>query len=561
VPLLAATTLAAQRITGIVRDSVSGREVPGAVVSAFDSAGRPGLRTISDEFGRFAIGVPPGPAGLRVIRIGFAPRSVEIPASGERRTDGLEIRMLSLPALLTRVRVSDRAICPGAAHRSGALALWDQAQAGLLAAVVARQSRPGQMTVLDFVTDEDPDSRVVVKQSTRFTTGATVRPFVAVREAREFATHGYVARDGTALTFFGPDADVLLDEKFAATHCFGVVRDDRNHPGELGLSFAPAPGGRGEGFVDVDGTLWLDRDHPALRTLEFAFTGLDSAYREAGTRGNLVFRNMTNGLVYIERWRMYLPALSVSTSPGQRLPGRYAPGSSPATGSHRTVRVLQWRETGGEVVSAHWPDGSHAESSLGVVGGMVRDPDGRPLAGVRVRLAGTEMAAATDSSGRFTLSPVLPGRYGLDVVDSAYAPFVDPRRTVQLLLVGRDTLRVAPMVMHARGQAVNHLCYGDSRAPSQSAVVLGTVSDSSGPLATGTIVAASWMVPQPGQPTPSFSGTIEPTLADGRRFIVCRVPLGARLTLRIVRRDSTVADTSMVVGEVGVYQVNWKVKR
>ncbi|MGH7688437.1 MAG: carboxypeptidase-like regulatory domain-containing protein, partial [Gemmatimonadaceae bacterium] len=129
-----------------MRDSVSGLVVPGAVISAFDSAGHPGLRTISDETGRFTLDVAPGPARLRVIRLGFEPRSVAVPPTAQERAAGLEVRMLALPALLTQVHVSDHAICPGNADRSGALGLWEQARAGLLAAVVARQSKPGNIT-------------------------------------------------------------------------------------------------------------------------------------------------------------------------------------------------------------------------------------------------------------------------------------------------------------------------------------------------------------------------------------------------------------------------------
>ena len=556
--MLAAATLSAQRVTGTVRDSVSGLAVPGAVVSAFDSAGRAGLRTISDEFGRFSLEVAAGPARLRIIRIGFEPRSVAVPASAPARAASLEIRMLALPALLTRVHVSDQAICPGNEDRSGALALWDQARAGLLAAVVARQAKPGNMTVLEFVTDENPDSFLVIRQTTRFVQGTTARPFVAVRAADAFARQGYMTRDGSTLTFFAPDADVLLDQKFASTHCFRIVRDDAIHPKELGLSFEPSPGGRPEGFVDVDGTLWIESDHPALRSLDFAYTGLDPAYREAGTGGELVFRNMTNGLVYIERWNMRLPAMAASTMPGQRLPGRATGTALPGAVGPR--HVVQWREIGGEVLAARWPDGSHAESSLGVVTGVVQDRGGRPLGGVQVRLDATPSATETDDAGRFALSPIVPGRYGLDVVDSAYAPFIDPRHAEQTISVRRDTLNVGPITMIARTRAVNRLCDGDASAEPHSAVVLGTATNASGSLPPGTGVAVSWTYQSPGSPTPRNSGTIEVTSGHGGRFVVCAVPFGATLHLHLVRRDSTAADTTVMVGGEAVKRVEWRAR-
>ncbi len=221
--------------------------------------------------------------------------------------------------------------------------------------------------------------------------------------------------------------------------------------------------------------------------------------------------------------------------------------------------MVQWREIGGEVLSAHWPDGSHAESSLGVVTGLVRDPDGRPLAGVRVGLDGTQSAAETDGSGRFVLSPVVPGRYGLDVVDSAYAPFIDPRRAQQTIAVGRDTLRVGTIAMRARARAVSRLCDDDASTPSHSAVVLGTVTAASGRLGPGTNLAVSWTYVEAGNSTPQTSGTIEVTPSNDGRFIVCRVPFGAKLALHLVRGDSTLASTSAVLGDDAVQQVTWNV--
>ncbi|MGH7668151.1 MAG: carboxypeptidase-like regulatory domain-containing protein, partial [Gemmatimonadaceae bacterium] len=416
-------------------------------------------------------------------------------------------------------------------------------------------SKPGNITALEFVTDEDPGSHLVVRQTTHTTSGTTGRPFVAVREAGEFARQGYMARDSGSLNFFAPDADVLLDQKFAATHCFSIVRDDAGHPNEVGLSFEPSPGGRPDGFVDVDGTLWLQSNHPALRTLDFGYTGLDPAYREAGTGGQLVFRTMPNGLVYIERWEMHLPAMAANAARGQSLPGRAAGNVFP--GSLRNVHVVQWRETGGEVLSAQWPDGSHAESSLGVITGIVRDPDGHPLAGVRAGLDGTPTAATTDSTGRFTMSPVVPGRYGLDVLDSTYAPFIDPRRAAQTISVHRDTLNVGAIVLQGRTQAANRLCGDETTTPSHSAVVLGTVTDASGLLARGANVAVSWTYRQPGDPVPRTSGTIKAEPSDDGRFIACHVPFGATLSLRLVRRDSTVADTTLMVGQAAIQRVEW----
>ncbi|MDE3152424.1 MAG: carboxypeptidase regulatory-like domain-containing protein [Gemmatimonadota bacterium] len=440
--LLAPTLLAAQQLRGTVRDSMSGLGVPGAVVSTLDAAGQPTLRTISDQAGEFVLDAPAGTRRLRVIRIGFSPHTVSVPAAGAP----LDVRMLALPALLTRVHVSDRAICPGSDDRSGALALWDQARAGLLATVVARQTHPGQMRILGYATDRDPRSGVVVKQITQLTTGTSARPFVAVNKAAEFARSGYMERIPDGLNFFAPDADVLLDPTFAATHCFHIARDD-DHPGQVGLGFTPAPDARNpDDFVDVRGTLWIESDHPELRTLDFRYTGLASAFEDAGAGGRLVFRTLPNGLSLIERWHMNLPSFEATVPAAfPRLPSDRQSRGWPTQEPERTVRLTHWHDTGGEVLAAQWPDGSRLEPSIGAVTGTVRDATGAPLAGVRVSLNETPDSARTDSTGRFILWPVIPGRYDLSAVDSTDAKHAASRTTT--VTVARDTLNVGVLAL------------------------------------------------------------------------------------------------------------------
>ncbi len=558
-PMLGAT-LGAQQVQGVVRDSVSGFAVPGAVVTVLDANGAVSARTLTDQAGRFAVAVPAGPARLRVIRIGFRPRDVRLPATPADRARSIEVRMASLPALLTGVRVSGRSICPGSEDRTGALALWDQARAGLLATVVVRQTKPGDMNLLEFVTDEDPDSRLVLRQTLQHVVGSTGRPFVAVNQAAGFAEHGYMERDAAnKLTFFAPDADVLLDPAFARTHCFRAMQDSVKHPDEVGLGFEPAPGQRPDGFVDVAGTLWMTSSHPALRTLDFTFTGLDPAYRRAGIGGTLHFRSMPNGLVYIDRWSMLLPAISAKAPPRSPFPGATPPGWPPDN-ALRDVRVTQISLTGGVVVSASWPDGTHAETPLGTVTGVVRDRGGHSLAGVYVYLDGTPMEARTDSTGRFTMAPVLPGRYGLDVVDSLYAPFIDPRKASRRIRVERDTLLVDGLELKPRAAAVGSLCGEGSASATRTATVLGTIIGPPAPVGRGVKVEAAATLVRPGNPVPWHSGSQSVTPSDDGRFIICHMLPGATLTLRLVRRDSVVADTSLTIQAAAAQRVDWPVR-
>jgi hypothetical protein len=76
---------------------------------------------------------------LRAVRIGYRPRDLALTFAG----DTLEIAMAKLPPMLATMRVTDSELCPGANASNAAVDLWEQAKAGLLATVVARENQPG----------------------------------------------------------------------------------------------------------------------------------------------------------------------------------------------------------------------------------------------------------------------------------------------------------------------------------------------------------------------------------------------------------------------------------
>src|SRR6185503_13563661 len=129
-------------------------------------------------------------------------------------------------------------------------------------------------------------------QETRVGTGRTTRPFIAAASSAEFAATGYMREDasGGDRTFFAPDADVLLDESFATSHCFHLQPSDAAHPEQVGLAFTPAR--NRETVVDVRGVIWMDRATPALRSLDFRYTELEPANTNAGAGGHMEFRDV-----------------------------------------------------------------------------------------------------------------------------------------------------------------------------------------------------------------------------------------------------------------------------
>ena len=72
--------LRAQVLRGVVRDSTSGLAIAGAVITTLDSIGRVGRRSLSNERGQFRITAAPPAYRIRVVRLGFRPVELRIPA-------------------------------------------------------------------------------------------------------------------------------------------------------------------------------------------------------------------------------------------------------------------------------------------------------------------------------------------------------------------------------------------------------------------------------------------------------------------------------------------------
>ena len=240
--LLAARPTHAQlavQVHGDVRDSASAQPIPGAVVSLLDSAGHVSVRGIADEAGRFALTLTGPVKRVQVVRIGFHPRDLALSAD---LNAPLTIAMGHLPAMLEDIRVSDRTLCPGSKDRGDAFSLWEQARAALLATIVARETKPASVLMLTYQREIDPGNESIMSQTVHQHRGTSGRPFTASHSPSEFAKVGYLQETDGGELFSAPDADVLLDESFAGTHCFRVLKGAGDHRDQVGLGFEPAPG-------------------------------------------------------------------------------------------------------------------------------------------------------------------------------------------------------------------------------------------------------------------------------------------------------------------------------
>lgn len=388
-----------QTARGTVSDSVSGQPIAGAVVSLLDSAGMTIARFITTAQGEYRF--PGFTLGrrVRVVRMGYRPRDVRLPTppSDER----IVVRMLAIPMMLEQVRVVANPRCPGRSDRAAALALLEQARAGLLNAVVAREQLPAAMTSLAYERQRGARGEILrqevrIKSSDRVTTS-----FYAVRKAAEFVRDGFVEDSADTRIYYGPDVDVLLDEQFTTGYCFHLRAPRRERPNQVGLAVVPAT--RRSRRFDIDGTLWIDTAARTLRELEYRYLGLPLATDVVAPGGRATFWELDNGVFFIDKWNFRLPVAQYDTTRDH----------------NNNERIRTWysmREPGGEVAHARWPDGETYRGPLGTLNARAVGLDMKPLTGIVVRLEGTDYIASPDSLGFFAIDELLPGPYSAVVI-------------------------------------------------------------------------------------------------------------------------------------------------
>jgi hypothetical protein len=344
------------------------------------------------------------------VRLGFRPAESRLPdASGG--IIQMDVVMVSIPLGLLPVQVTSGPNCPRRRDRAAALALLEQARAGLLATVVARSDKPARMTRLRAIRTMDGYSDRVIHQRVRMDSGGSMLgSFGAARTAYDLVHDGFTADSGGSLMYFGPDAEVLLDDRFADGYCFHLMDPERARANQIGLGFRPA--NRRDGRIDVDGALWIDTVARALVDIEYRYLGVDPRAEPFGPGGRISFRTMPNGVVVIDRWAIRIVG-------GKGGAGDPVSNIRLLTSSGQPIardRSFYGVEVSGELARATWPDGASWVGPLGTLHLTAVDGDGNPAPGTVVRLRDTDYQATADSTGAIALPDLVPGPYAVAVV-------------------------------------------------------------------------------------------------------------------------------------------------
>lgn len=476
--VLCAPIARSQELRGVVRDSASGQPIPGAVLVLLDTAGRVLGRNITNESGAYRLALDPAIRRIRVLRIGFRPRELEV-AAGSRTAQQLNLVMAAIPTLLEPVHVVDNPACPRRPDRAAAFALWEQAKAALLATVVAREANPAQVLRYTFDRTMSRDGRTVAHQIVRADSATTTRPFAASGSAAEFVEHGFRDDSSEIGIYYGPDAEVLLDDAFTSAYCFRLADRDVARPGQVGIAFDAAK--RRRGRVTIDGAVWIDTTARSMVDVLWHYAGVEIAIERYEPGGHVWFREMPNGSMVIDRWYIRLPDVVRDA----RRP--------------RSVLRTELHERGGELVHAQWPDGPAWQAALGFLHGAVT-LNGAAAPGRVVQLLDTPYQAVTDSAGQFTMRDLLPGPYQIGFVDSTLATiglllsegtqFTAARDSVTDVtleapttrdyaagLCGRDALPVSEVVLAIRVRQASGESVGDATVRVRADVGDGVVRE------------------------------------------------------------------------------------
>lgn len=402
---VALTTIVTARVTGAqeLRGTVmsSDRVTPASgVVLVMLHATRDDsivARTVSTERGRFSLKPPAGvTTRLRMLRIGFLPTEVGRVSLRVGETRDTTLVLHDLRVQLATVNVKDNARCE--VRPNGALQvakLFDAVRTALIATTVPIYGRSTQSDYVNFSRIHDRRGKLFAPVSRTDGSGATLQTFAAIG-ADSLAIKGYMVPEGDVATYYAPDAEVLLSEKFLSQHCLVLAEGKGPTQQYLGIGFRPVQK-RGN-LVDVRGTFWVDRESLELQFLEFEYENLPSLIRSVGLGGRVDYERMAHGEWFISSWSIRMPMIET---------GQVQMSTGPLGVVNSTVRqaVVGQQVTGAAVAAIKVDDDVlFLNANASRVGEMPEDESaarvavGEPVP-VSINYADAASVAALDSAG------------------------------------------------------------------------------------------------------------------------------------------------------------------
>jgi hypothetical protein len=473
----------AQRVRGTAVLADSTTPAAGAIVELLAGSGGPAVRALANQRGEFSIdGAAPGRFTLRILRIGLRPTvvaNVEL-AAGETRT--VRAVLTAEAVVLTAVTVRGREQCRIRPDSGQAVArVWEEARKALLASRLAAAGAPLYAEWIKYERRTEGTERQVLSQSIVTTRALTTTAFRSA-PVDSLLTVGFVVQAADGAVYRAPDADVLLSDAFAATHCLRLEAPADGDPRAIGVRFEPA--GDRDKITDIGGTFWIDRASSELRSLDFQFTGIPEVLREAGAGGHVEFLRLATGNWLINRWHVKMVQIATPT--------RESTGFGGAAQRDRGPQVSGIVFVGGDVTNVTRRDSVLYTTPFPDLVVRVTSRDSLvPVAGASVTLRGTDYASATDGNGLVRLAHLLPGSYRMSV----HTPLLDaarsklPERDVD---VAMGSAHVDSVTLPTARDILRDACGRDAVNGNRS-LLYGFVRDSIGRGVARATVSASWL--------------------------------------------------------------------
>jgi hypothetical protein len=484
---LAPATVTAQTLSGRVLMPDSLTPASGIVVTVSTPSGSVMGRVLSSANGAYSVRLKAGGSyDLRALRIGYRPSVIRLVVSATDTTRR-DIVLNSLPVEIAAMLVDgDRDCTLKGKDGQRFLSLWEQARAALAATSLSEQA--GVLDVdqirvnghMDAVRtwSQDPNAHESVDTLTARHI-ALSRAFAST-PPETLAAVGYVRASADGRPVFDmPNAEALLSDDFVGAHCFRL-RGNSDHPDWIGLGFEPRR--RVDGYVDIDGTLWIDRATAELRTVDFQYANLpkrsypacdtapfipvrgdilhddppfeqpqpncgtfkDDQKNVLGLGGSASFVRLSSGEWLVSRWKLITPPDSARYRAGHRfrfnsrtrqlercwdgpkcrtmiaMRPRLVTISGVTTRVARDGVELYGDTSMASLIPAMLAHRAKAGSSTLV--GFVYDESRHPIVNAIVQTEDPWVATRTDSTGRFLIAVLPAGELILSARCSGYTP-------------------------------------------------------------------------------------------------------------------------------------------
>ncbi len=519
--------LQAQSVNGTVVGP-DGRPVIGAVVELLDAASAPVAHGFTGSTGAFSLRTrAAGRYRVRARQIGWKPvvsAAIELRAGAD---ESVRLAFVAMAVALDTVKVNNKNVCGEANDSTSAIIVALEYARTALLTTDTRRVRGLTFAALRYNQVLDPIRERVVQQYTQAQSDSAAQPWQST-PIEQLRREGYVVNVvGDSVVYRLPGLDMLASNAFVADHCFEF--SGKSDKTRLGVNFEPTP--LRKKLADIRGTLWLNRTDASLTAVEFRFTNLEGAQNDAKPGGQMAFSRLRDGTWAVTQWSVRMPILE------RRLPKAIG-GARIGSGVPETV-VANISVTGGQISAVlQNTDTLFARPGIVVSGVTIDSTTDKPLAGARVELLGTTIAAESEADGKFALHGVLPGEYVI-AVRTASLDSVRTASTFPLRVFNESPEKQTLKIANASG-VVALICPASKTAAAVDRGVL--VGQVQGDGATGARVTIEW----PTDPTSANSPTqwMSTHAASDGTFRACGVPMERAVTVRAWSEDAATAPST-----------------